>query len=355
MAITTQPKASPTRLLLVSIPRTASNLLLRVLNVPKQPNLLTTPKGGYFFYSAFLDSTQNGSLQNRPADQWTDEQKDSVKKSCQTCFDSLEEWSSRAEQNEQVMFTKEHAYWLFSPATFLKSTTGEHDEEFFKAFRIQTPEKYGSTETYSPSNETMFSDEYLRTWQMLFIIRHPALAWPSMYRSMQKLGDQGIIDDDGVRGTSVTNMSMRWTRLLYDWCLEQPDVPVAPPVVDAHDLIHNPEVVLQICEKTGLDKSVVQFEWPDKTEKKSQYWACHNPNADENEVKLHQSAAGVMLSTLENSAGIVKDKAPKAIDIAAEAEKWKEEFGADVADLIEKCVRDSMPDYEYLKARRITP
>ncbi|KAJ5344628.1 hypothetical protein N7452_002632 [Penicillium brevicompactum] len=353
MAIIAETKTAPTRLLMVSIPRTASNLLLRILNIPKQPNLLTTPKGGYFFYQAFLDSTQNGSLQNRPADQWTEEEKSSVRSSCQNCFDSLEEWSSRAEQSEQVMFTKEHAYWLFSPATFLKSTTGHHDEDFFKAFHIQLPEKYGNTQTYSPSNETMFPDEYLRTWQMVFIIRHPALAWPSMYRAMQKLSNQGILDDDGVRGTSVTNMSMRWTRLMYDWCMEQPDAPVPPPVVDAHDLIHNPEIVLQLCEKTGLDKSVVQFEW--KSETKSQHWACHKPNADVNEVKMHQSAAQVMLSTLEDSAGIVKDKAPQTIDISAEAAKWRDEFGVEVGDLIEKCVHDSMPDYEYLKARRIAP
>jgi hypothetical protein len=201
----------------------------------------------------------------------------------------------------------------------------------------------------------MFSDEYLRSFKMVFIIRHPALAWPSMYRAMQKLEVSGMIDDDGVRGASVSNMTMHWTRLLYDWCMEQPDAPVPPPVVDAHDLIHNPEIVLELCEQTGLDKSVVQFEWADKPEKKSLQWACHNPDAGAEEVKMHQHAASVMLSTLENSSGIVKDKAPEIIDITAEAVKWKKEFGDKVGELIEKSVRDSMPDYEYLKARRITP
>lgn len=348
------PAATPRRLLLISVPRTASNLLLKLWNIPKQPNLLTSPKGGYFFYPAFIEAAQYGSFLNKPGDQWTDEEKNLVKNSCQRCVDSLEEYSARAKENNQMMFTKEHAYWMFSPAALQKSITGHHDEEFFKGFRVDTPETYGTTRTYSPSNETIFSDEYLRSWQMVFIIRHPALAWPSMYRSMQKLAESGMLDEDGVMGSSITHMTMHWTRLLYDWSLEQPDVPVAPPVIDAHDLIHNPEIVLKLCEQTGLDKSAVQFEWAGKNEKKSQHWACHNPDAGAEEVKMHQLAARVMLSTLESSSGIVKDKAPETIDIAAEAAKWRDEFGEEVGGLLEKSVRDSMPDYEYLKARRIT-
>ncbi|KAJ5109562.1 hypothetical protein N7532_002207 [Penicillium argentinense] len=355
MTVTNESNGTPAgrRLLFISVPRTASNLLLRIVNIPKQPNLHTTPKGGYFFYPAFIESTQNGSLVDKPADQWTAEDINAVKTSSQACLDSLEEYSSRAAQNNQLMFTKEHAYWMFSPATRRKFITGLHDDKFFEAFRVNTPEKYGPKK-YSRSNETMFSDEYLRSWQMVFIIRHPALAWPSMYRAMLKLGESGVIDEDGVKGASVANMTFHWTRLLHDWCLEQLDVPVSAPVVDAHDLIHHPEIVLQLCEQTGLDKSVVQFEWADKSEKKSLHWACHNSNADPDEVKLHQQAAGVMLSTLESSAGIIKDKAPETIDIAAEAAKWRGEFGEDVGTLIERCVRDSMSDYEYLKARRIT-
>lgn len=72
------------------------------------------------------------------------------------------------------------------------------------------------------------------------------------------------MDDDGVKGTSLTNMSFRWTRMLYDWCMEQPDVPSSPVVIDAHDLIHSPEIVLNFCEQTGLDKSLLQFEWNSK-------------------------------------------------------------------------------------------
>ncbi|KAJ5760231.1 hypothetical protein N7520_007387 [Penicillium odoratum] len=349
------PAATPRRLLLASIPRSASNLLLKILNIPNQPNLFTSPKGGYFFYPAFIEAAAHSDCYiNKTIDQWTDDEKRKVKHTVQDCFNNLEASSTQAENENQMMFTKEHAYWLYSPAALQKLQTGTHDEDFFNAFRLDSPQKYGTTNTYSRSNETLFSDEYLRSWQFAFIIRHPALSWPSMYRAMRKLAANGMMDEDGVKGASFTNMNMHWTRQLYDWCMEQPDAPIQPPIIDAHDLIHHPEVVLEFCERTGLDKSVVQFEWKGKNEKKSAKWGCHVADPNSDEVIMHQQAAVVMLSTLENSSGIVKDKAPESVDIDAEAAGWKVEFGEEVGRLLEESVRGSMPDYEYLKARRIT-
>lgn len=360
MAVIDQPATNgasadaPRRLLLVSVPRTASNLLLKILNIHKQPNFLTSPKGGYFYFPAFTSAALGDQL-TKSAEQWTVEEKQALNGSFQSCFDDLEEYSARAQGENKTMFTKEHAFWLFSPASFQKMITGRDDAEFAKAFRVQIPEEYGTTQTYSPSNETVLSDEYLRSWQLAFIIRHPALAWPSMYRAMTKIAAEGFMDEDGVKGTSLTNMSFRWTRMLYDWCMEQPDVPTPPPVIDAHDLIHSPEVVLKVCEQTGLDKSVLQFEWSDKdAEKKSNHWMSASRDASADEQDMHRRAASIMLSSLEGSTGVLKDKAPTNIDIKAEVEKWKGEFGEEVAQLIEKAVWDAMPDYEYLKARRVT-
>ncbi|KAJ5672260.1 hypothetical protein N7507_001387 [Penicillium longicatenatum] len=348
--------ATPRRLLLVSIPRTASNLLLKILNIPKQPNLLTSQKGGYFFYPAFsrVAASDKNYLNKTSIEEWTDDDKLEIKNSFQECFNTLEEFSTQADNANKMMFAKEHAYWLYPPAALLKAQTGIHDEEFFQAFRLDMPEKYGP-QTYSRFNETLLSDEYLRSWQMAFIIRHPALAWPSLYRAMVKVAQTGMLDEDGIKGASFSNMDMHWTRLMYDWCMEQPDAPVQPPVIDAHDLIHNPEVVLKLCERTGLDKSVVQFEWAGKDDvQKSAQWDNGDPNASTQEFEMNVGAAKIMLATLENSSGIVKDKAPEVIDIDAEAIKWKEEFGEETGGLLEVYVRKSMPDYEYLKARRIT-
>ncbi|KAJ6107139.1 hypothetical protein N7523_008462 [Penicillium sp. IBT 18751x] len=350
MAVDQSPVAR--RFLLVSVPRTASNLLLKILNIHNQPGVLTNKQGGYFLFQAFVEATRKGQLAKNPGD-WSDEEVKNVHEGFQACVDTLEEWSAKARDENKVLFAKEHAFWLMNPASFQEAVTGHDDPEFSKQFRIKT-DAYGPDQSFSPSNKTVLSNEYLRTWQMAFIIRHPALAWPSMYRAMQKVAAEGFMDEDGIKGSSATNMSLRWSRMLYDWCMEQPDQPTPPPVIDAHDLIHNPEVVLRLCEQTGLDKSVVQFEWENDA-KKSDNWAMADPSAPAEEVHFQNRAAAIMLSSLEASKGVIKDKAPANIDIAAEAEKWKVEFGEQAAQIIEKAVRDSMPDYEYLKSKRIMP
>ena len=351
---TNDTSATPRRLLLVSVPRTASNLLLKILNIHNQPQIHTNQQGGYFFFSAFVTSAKKGYMGKAP-EEWSQDDKDSVKKIYQECLDNLEKESIQAQKDNKAMFVKEHAFWFNNPASLHKMRTGIEDAEFTKSFQLDIPESYGPS-THSPSNETLFSDAYLRTWQIAFIIRHPALAWPSMYRAMRKMADLGHMDEDGVRGSSLANMTMRWSRTLFDWCLEQPVMPVAPPVIDAHDLIHHPETVFEFCDKTGLDKSVLQFEWSDKDDKKNSHGWADSPgqSCDEKQIEVNRTGSSIMLSTLRDSKGIVKDKAPKTIDIDAEAAKWKIEFGEEMGQAIEQRVRDSMPDYEYLKARRIT-
>jgi hypothetical protein len=330
----------PRRLLLISVPRTASNLLVKVLNIHNRSNVLTTEKGGYFFYNAFLLCVN----MKKPLDQWADDETKKVQVAFQEAVDSLEEYSKRAQDENKMMFAKEHAFWIFNPASFEKMMRSTTSTELFNNFAIKMPESYGSTQTFSSKNATVLPDEYLRSWQMAFVIRHPALAWPSLYRAMNKMSSVGFIDEDAINGATATSLTLRWTRMLYEWCLEQPDVPTEPLVLDAYDVINKPEAVQKFCERVGLDPSEVQFEWDDKA-------------AEAALTKLSErdrAAQSIMLSTLHASKGVVKDKTPANIDIAAEAEKWKAEFGEEVAQIIEKAVWDSMPDYEYLKARRVT-
>lgn len=344
--------ASPHRVLLVSVPRTASNLLLKLVDIHNQPNVLTSPRGGYFFYPAYLGAATEGTLE-KPTSEWSSEEKEKFQTAFQGCIDNLEGYSSRAKDKNKIMFAKEHACWFHNPGFLQKSRTGIDDQEFISSFRsgIHVPDHYGPKD-FSASNETILPDAYLHTWQMAFLIRHPALAWPSFYRAMQKILAERQIDEDGIKGTSLGNMTFRWTRQLYDWCASQPDVATPPPLVDAHDLIHNPGVVLKFCERLGLDKDAVQFQWNSETLPDT--WKTSGEGPEAEEQARRERANAVMLSTISGSSGLVKDKAPVDIDIEAETVKWSEEFGAGVAGFLRKAVLDSMPDYEYLKARRIT-
>jgi hypothetical protein len=352
MAPTPQNNGS-NRLLLISVPRTASNLLLKILNIPKQPNVITSPKGGYFFYDAFMTTGKDGRL-NKPLSEWTANDKTEVRDAFQHAVDDLEEYSAKARAENKTMFAKEHAFWFVNPGFFSSMTHGAVDDQDLQSFEVSMPETYGSSRTFSPNNKTVLPDEYLRTWQLAFIIRHPALAWPSLYRAMEKMSKAGFLDDDGLKGVKISNMSLQWTRKLFDWCLEQPDAPITPLVIDANDVIHNPGAVIKFCERAGLDTASMQFEW-NGNEKKSENWTPDRASiGNPDELARQRSAASIMLSTLEDSNGIVKDKAPKSIDIDAEVAKWRVEFGDETAELLEKATRDAMPDYEYLKANRVT-
>lgn len=354
MAVTTNTPENndqPHRVLIVSVPRTASNLLLKILNIPKQPNVLTNPKGGYFFYDAFMTASENGRI-GKPLEQWTVDEKSETKGAIQRCFNELEDYSSRARADNKIMFAKEHAFWFLNPRFFTGNINSAEEQENAKEFNVSTPERYGPSQTFSANNKTVMPDEYLRTWQLAFIIRHPALAWPSMYRAMQKMSKAGVIEDDDVKGVSVKNMSMEWTRKLFDWCLEQPDESVAPLVIDANDVIHNRGAVIRFCEKVGLDTASMQFEWTGSAKKSE---TTESTNVGEpGELAFRKNTVSIMLSTLQESTGVVKDKAPVSVDIDEEVAKWRVEFGDEIAELLEKATRDSMPDYEYLKANRVT-
>ncbi|KAE8355391.1 hypothetical protein BDV28DRAFT_45475 [Aspergillus coremiiformis] len=348
---------APRRLLLVSYPRTASNLLVKILALPNQPDVLANDYGGYFFMDVFTCGSKDGRA-NKPADQWTKEECDKVRAAFQACLDEIERYSARAEKENKMLFTKEHAFWLYNPMAFgrmMYGTNGAYDSRF----HLQFPEIYGPSQTYSPTNETIFSDEYLRTWRLAFLIRHPALVFPSFYRAMIKLMSANILQKDELRSVLEANMSLKWTRMLYDWGMENNDAKYTPLLLDAHDVIHNPRVVARFCELVGLDPHKLQFEW----EKEPGTNAVRNTEASleqrdtteqESLTIKNKQVRAIMLSSLAGSPGVLRNKAPETVDVAIEASKWRKEFGEESGLLIETAVLAAMPDYEYLKARRIT-
>ncbi|KAF7128510.1 hypothetical protein CNMCM5793_003298 [Aspergillus hiratsukae] len=336
---------SPSRLLLISVPRTASNLMLKILNISRQ-KVMTSKKGGYFFFDAFTTVAHDGRL-SKPIEEWSEAEKQEIRDAFQKAVDALEECSQRAEQEGKIAFTKEHAFWFTNPVVF------EGQTEQAASFRPHIPEKYGPSHTFSPLNQTVLPDEYLRTWRLTFIIRHPALAFPSLYRAKEKFLETGLLKTE-TTGTLATNMTLNWTRMLYDWCLEQPGPTGKPLVVDAQDVIHNPQVVVRYCEETGLDRDAVQFEWESKQEPLDLKALSLESRKIEPDGGFGKAGERIMLSTLMDSTGIIKDNTPTAVDITAETRQWKKEFGDEVATMLEKMVRDAMPHYEYLRSRRIT-
>ena len=341
--LATQPAQH--RLLLVCSPRTVSNLLLKILNLPDQANVVANKRGGYCMYDLFTTAVNNDCLY-KPVDQWTPEQKANWQRQYQDCIAELEKYSAQAADSQSVFFTKEHASWLLRPSLSAEANERENQNEILT---MEIPESYGDSRTFSSNNITVFPDEYLRTWNLVFLIRHPALMFPSYHRAMMKMGLQSM-PLDWMERVMTLNTTLRWTRMLYDWSLEQGHTPY---LLDAHDVITNPMVLVRFCELTGLDAVKLRFEWDEKSDHPSPANTNNSSSTTRSYELRNLAREEIMLSTLLHSSGVIKEKAPENIDVAAELHKWKDEFGDEVAMMIDRAVQESMPHYEYLKERRL--
>ncbi|MCJ1366812.1 hypothetical protein MMC16_005942 [Acarospora aff. strigata] len=101
-----------------------------------------------------------------------------------------------------------------------------------------------------------------------------------------------------------------------------------------------PEVVLRYSEIVRLDPTKLKFSWEP---------------AGKGELDKMPGTERRMRSTISASAGIVQGKTSTNLDIVEEAKKWRLEFGEEEGEKIEKWVRAAMPDYEYMKAKRLRP
>lgn len=276
---------------------------------------------------------------------WSQDEKDQIKQSYQECFDELERHVEMAKAEDKILFVKEHCYFLTEPVSESKLLFGE-DSVNEPQWTAQVPSTYGAAEpTHSSANETILPDEFLHCWHPTFLIRHPALVFPSLYRA---LSDNEEIEQKGKEELAMKT-TFHWTRSLYDWYHQhlsksksELDGEVTWPIVlDADDVMLEPAVIVHFCEIVGLDPSKLRFEW--------------SPASKEDLEGLQSDVVRRMLSTLSASEGVMKGKASTNIDIDSEARQWREEFGEVEGEKVESWVRDAMPDYDFLKSKRLRP
>lgn len=176
-------------------------------------------------------------------------------------------------------------------------------------------------------------------------MRHPALAFESLYRNWTEL-QSTVSGEAGVQKNIMESLvSIRPVRNLYDFYkrhFEAKGDSMWPVVIDANDIIHNPEVLKEYCGTIGLETSRIVSEWE----------AYDVPDYEDS---FTAEAQKQMLATVAGSRGIVKDKAPTDISIDVEAEGWRNKFGEEAGAMIERWVRDAIPDCEYMRSRRSSP
>lgn len=145
--------------------------------------------------------------------------------------------------------------------------------------------------------------------------------------------------------SGVAESSYCRSRNMYDWYIEyfkreKPTNTLWPIVLDADDIMTNPELVRHYAKLIGLDPTKLKFTWAPGT----------TPKLD----GAPETMASLMTTTISASAGIVEGKTSAGMDLDTKMSQWKVEFGEEEGIKLDKLVRAAMPDYEYMLSRKLT-
>ncbi|GAB0134989.1 hypothetical protein EsDP_00003341 [Epichloe bromicola] len=323
-------------LLFITYPRTASNLLMRMLCLQEQDQVVSRESGGYFFFPAVEKMNRDG-LMRRPRAEWAEGEMTDMQQKYQACYSNLQELLESAAQQDKTAVTKEHAPFIMSPTAISDFLHGPRDATV--PWRVHVPKGYSDAQCPPglPLNPSVLPDGFLLRCTPAFLIRNPALAFPSFYRVILSFcnGDMAKVEEEMVPYIAVA-CTLRWTKQLYDWYAAAWEAlgneEKSPVILDADDILHSPHLVPRFCNLVGLDEAKVRFHWDPLT-------AEQRNGVDSVSAKTR--------ATLHSSSGIVGGKTFDGLTIEGEAKKWKAEFGELVGSRIESWVRASMPDYEY--------
>lgn len=256
----------------------------------------------------------------------------------QQCFNSLLQHIKSAEDQDCSVFVKEHSHLFADPMAQAKHLFGP-DTVHEKPWTVQ----YELGSTHSDLNHSVLPDEFLVTFLPTFVIRHPVLVFPSYYRTLIRATSK----EAAAQKTYLSLMlTLKWMRSLYEWYLQQKESllcsgdagTIWPIVLEADDIISQRGVLARYCSLIGADPEKLCFRWDRVT--------------PEEKAKL-TPLDRLMRSSINDSCGIIEGKTSIGIDIDEEVAKWKVEFGESPAKQLQALVQIAMPDYEYLKARRL--
>lgn len=192
------------------------------------------------------------------------------------------------------------------------------------------------------TNPTIFPDAFVASFRPIFLIRHPALSFESWYRAESAARHVDIFDKAWSFYTTF-----QYSRQMHDWYLaravesqtgsdDDTDATMMPIVIEADDMLEEKATIDKLCDMLGMDKACVPREW---------------------EVIQAPVGAGCrelkFMSGYWNSTAVDRSKSSRGLDLAGRRETWKREFGDEVGEELWRLVLAAMPDYEYLKGRRI--
>ncbi|KAL3461852.1 hypothetical protein BJX64DRAFT_289032 [Aspergillus heterothallicus] len=354
--VSSRNTVAPLRAFMIGLLPSGTNLLSEVLELEQQPNIITVDA---LFRDSFLACCVNSAVVNGNL-HWSPTVKAEVSDSINRDLRRAEESTLRArpqQNNPTTTTTTAHptttmnptgnntttnsnkttlcasicAPWLINPAVFNKDAPQmvAMNWEFFKA---ATPPTYMSPTvgfTWDWRNQTILPDQYLRTWQLTFVITHPVILFPKIYRALHAETNMPQAHRQGVAGLYMT---YTWHRTLYDWARRR--AMYRPVIVETGQLSEEPgQTIFKYYYITGLPvkggviprREILEFK------------------------ERHRAAHGAVVDAVR---GVMGRRARSFLDAWIEVEKgcWEAEFGEAAANFIERFVREAMADYEYLYA-----
>ncbi|KFZ16473.1 hypothetical protein V501_02213 [Pseudogymnoascus sp. VKM F-4519 (FW-2642)] len=306
---TTQPQERKP-VFVLSHPRTASNLFMKFFQ--SHPEVVPVE---YPFINSFLFGTEaqcDRKGPERDAARIQFQENKEAPKSYHEAFKKLEEVIRRAGEQPSVI---------------------DSNIETPRPPRATPQLQHNDAEVRISTNPTLLPDDFMLSVSPVFLIRHPALVFPSWYKISTSTFGADIDDCE-----FPVEVSFRWSRILYDWYLNTWSKATSnsplnqhpkPAVIDADDTMSDRAALERLCQQLQLDPQQLSFEW-----------------------QVAKTGFLPWLSSIQKSTGVDMSKLSKGVDTQQEFVKWEHEFGSHVAQKLLHFVELAMPDYEYLLAQR---
>ncbi|EGD96838.1 hypothetical protein TESG_04266 [Trichophyton tonsurans CBS 112818] len=326
---------------LFSVSRTLSNVFCRLLSA--QPGWV---ESDYHLQKGFFHSRDKSDW--APLDEISDELRGEYIELTHQGVEILQKAREDAIKEDKHLLVKNHSFFTVEPSALSnEAQRGKEVPSLTIVPRALASEAEGgisATPAQTKTNPTFFPDEYLLSWQPVFMIRHPALVVESWYRAETRVVPINVKD-------KVWSYVTFWySRSLYDWYVaratesngtksaaEGYSAPSPwPIVVDADDVLSG-ECLAKLCSACGMSVEHIKVEWEEL------------PLEAQDVSKRHMS----YMRDLWTSTGLDQSKSSKGLDMEVRYGKWKEEFGDSVAEDLYELFQKLMPDYEYLKRRKI--
>ncbi|KAF4943749.1 hypothetical protein FSARC_14842 [Fusarium sarcochroum] len=184
------------------------------------------------------------------------------------------------------------------------------------------------------SNPTLLPDDLWKSVTPIIVIRHPALAFPSLHRSTSAIPALANLDPTENHNYWFANLA--WSRLLFETLKSQGRTPV---VVDGEDVCtRTDEVIKGVCNALGLDPAGVSDTW----------------------VPLGEDAEGFahpvfkeMTRTIWESDGVKKHEPVGSVSLDDAVASIEKEYGTELAVNMRTVIEEQMQNYRYLEKFKV--